>query len=294
MLLLVLFNIILVVVFILTKKFCFVASPAFFTGVRFGTGGLFFLAITKDTWKSFLEFVVQEIRWIFYIVIGFAGGDIVRTQALKVIPSSHASLLATGAPFVALVISYVLLNEPITRRKILGLVIGILGLFPLLSKKIMDAQVPVDFLTSYILFIISVALIVTGGIYSKKLSAKGHDLRTLLAAVLLGVGLCSITTSAFCDVWNEGFFSLLRQNWLEIVVFIGVQNVLGFYLYNYLIKRNSVTIVTFSNLLIPLFTSLVLWWYQLETLDYQFFLAFGMLTIAFIVLMGPFPQQSKF
>lgn len=291
MLLLVLFNFLLALIFILTKKFCFTASPAFFTGLRFGIAGLFFLGISKDTWHSFILFVKQEIKWIFYIALGFAGGDIIRTQALKVIPSSHASLIATGAPCVALIISYFLLNESITRRKIAGLAIGVIGLVPLLSKKVMDTNASSVFLIAYILFIISVALIITGGIYSKKLSAKQYDLRTILAAVMLGAGIIGIGASGLSDEWNHEFFHSLIENWLSIAGFILVQNVFGFYLYNYLVKRNSVTIVTFSNLLIPLFTSMLLWWYQLETLNYEFFFAFGMLIMAFIVLMVPIPKR---
>ena len=286
MLLLIFFNFLLALIYILAKKFCFTASPAFFTGFRFTIAGLFFMSITKDSWHSFFVFIKQEIKWIIYVAVGFATGDIIRTQALKTIPSSHASLLATGAPCVALIISYFLLNEAITLRKIVGLLIGVIGLVPLLSKKIINEPTGI-FLASYIFFIISIALIIIGGIYSKKLSLKRYDLRTILAAVMLGAGMIGISLSGILDLWNYDFFESLIKNWIAIAAFILIQNVFGFYLYNYLLKRNSVTIVTFSNLLIPLFTSILLWWYQLEKLDYEFFFAFGMLIVAFIVLMVP-------
>ncbi len=287
MILLVLFNLLLAGVFILNKKLSGVATPALFTGVRFIVAGIFFYIIQPERIRVFFTFVKNEFWWILYVGIGFAGGDILRTQALKVIPSSHASLLATSSPFVALVISYFILHELVTWRKIGGLLIGIIGLAPLLSKKIMGTHASLEFTTSYLLFLFSIACFVMGGTYSKKLSSKGYPLLSILAAVMSAAGIVGFITSFVTDGWNSGLWLSFVPQWQLVLCFIGAQNILGFFVYNYLVRHNSVTLVTFSNLLIPLFTSIILWWYQLETIEYEFFFAFGMLVIAFIVLMFP-------
>lgn len=295
MILLLIFNFLLALVFILTKKISLIASPAFLTGIRFFTAGMIFNGLRyyfSSATLSFKEFLKINWQKLTLIGVSFALGDILRTQSLQIIPSSHASLLATSAPFLALIISYFLLNESITRRKIAGLLLGIIGLAPLLSKKIMTAHAPMTFITSYLLFMVSTSLIIIGGVYSRKLSAKGCDLLSSLAAFLSIAGIVSLFISAGTDKWSISFFKSITDNWILIFCCIVIQNIIGFYLYNYLIKYNPVTLVTFSNLLVPLFTSIILRFYKLETLEYEFFFGFGMLVIAFIVLMS-FSTPSK-
>lgn len=287
MILLLIFNFLVSVIYILNKKLCFVAAPTLLSALRFFIAGAIFYIIQPLKFKVFKEFVKKNWSIIGSIIIGFAGGDILRTYALKIIPSSHASLLATTSPFIALITSYFMLNEVVTTRKILGLLIGVGGLLPLLIRNMSYVGNSCDFIISYAVFICSLFLFVIGGIYSKKISLKGYSLSSTLAAVMMGSGIggfCIAFISGACTV--QTYYALLDAG-LLILALIVFQNILGFYLYNYLLKYNSVTLVTFSNLLIPLFTAIILWWYQIEVLDYNFLFAFCMLIIAFMIFMLP-------
>lgn len=286
MFLLIGFNFLLAVVYILTKQVAYIATPLFLTGSRFIAAGLFFfLGLDKKEKNSLLYLLNQDYVYFIYICIGWGMGDIFRLYSLQIIPASHASLLATTAPFLALISSYFILGERITCNKVIALFIGVIGLIPLLYKKIASSAQPMGIMASYIYLMISLLALIIAGIYSKKLSSKGYSVSVILAGSLCYVGLGALIMSYILEPWSMAFVQPLLENYKPFISLIFAQNILGFYLYNYLVKIYPVTVVTFANLLIPLFGSLLLWWYGMENLEIEFIFGFFMIAAAFYLLL---------
>ncbi len=99
------------------------------------------LAATLLFWLSERLFIRQSIarsdwpRLILLALFGVALNQMLFFSGLKLTTPIHAALIMTTTPLLILVISFFLREEPITRRKLLGISVGIIGAILLILEK---------------------------------------------------------------------------------------------------------------------------------------------------------------
>jgi drug/metabolite transporter (DMT)-like permease len=100
--------------------------PLIFTGLRAMVGGLILAMIAlksgqplnlENTWRGMLAS-------LFFNVLLFFGSSAI---AVKFLPSGIASILLYAQPVMVGMLAHFLLNEVLTRRKFIGLLVGFLG-----------------------------------------------------------------------------------------------------------------------------------------------------------------------
>lgn len=108
--------------------------PLYFRGFCLSMGGLGMLALARANGHTL---AIPRRYWA--ALAGMALGNIIgwnvlATYGVKLLPSGRAALLGYTMPLWSMVLSVVILKEAITRRRVLGLILGLAGVGFLLGE----------------------------------------------------------------------------------------------------------------------------------------------------------------
>src|SRR5579871_321762 len=166
-----------IVVFCLLWSFAFVAGkvgvtycpPLILLAARFSLAGVLILGIAalrgegwlswRDTWVFAMIGVANNA---LYLGLGYTG--------LKTVSAGLGGLIVSANPVFTAVFAALLLNEQLTWRKIIGLVLGIVGVGAIVWHRM---SVGTDSLHGILFTLASLASIVAGTILFKLLAPKG-------------------------------------------------------------------------------------------------------------------------
>jgi drug/metabolite transporter (DMT)-like permease len=184
-----------VVVFCLLWSFAFVAGkigvtdapPLILLAARFSLAGILILGtwlLRGDPWAlSWRDTVVFAILGIannaLYLGLGYTG--------LKTISAGLGGLIVSANPVFTAVLAALLLHEPLTWRKIAGLLLGVAGVTAIVWHRV---ALGTDSLHGILFTLASLASLVTGTILFKLLAPKGslwigNGVQNLAAGVAL-------------------------------------------------------------------------------------------------------------
>lgn len=250
--------------------------PIYLVGLRMSIAGILLLAyqhfFTNQRLKFHKEHLLLYLQVVmFSIYIPY----ILRFWGLKYMPSYKASLLYNLGPFISYVLGYFFYAERITWHKVIGLIIGFLGLLPTLmaNAPTEEAAGGISFLSWPELSIIaSVSSLAYGWIVLRKL-IKDHRYPPALVngmSMFIG-GLFALITSYLvesqsCIVDSAHFFVILAL----IILF---SNVIGHNLYGLLLRYYTPTFLAFASFLTPIFAALYGWMFLSETIAWHFYLS---------------------
>src|SRR3990172_9701700 len=140
MLLVVILYALLASTFIFAKNVLSFAHPCFTIGFRMIIAGMLLLGYQWATGKI----TIQRSHWwfffkasLFHIYFAF----ILEFWALQYVSALKTTLIYSATPFIGALLSYVLLRERLTWKKICGAVIGIGGLAPVIMAAAMGPEV---------------------------------------------------------------------------------------------------------------------------------------------------------
>lgn len=109
------------------------AKPFFLIAFRMIVAGALMLSFVYFFKRK--QFVVRKKDWglflktaLFHIYISF----IFEFWSLQYLTSSKTNLIYSATPFLAALLSYIILSEKLSIKKTLGMIIGMLGLIPIL------------------------------------------------------------------------------------------------------------------------------------------------------------------
>ena len=188
-------------------------------------------------------------------------GDAFRFMAMVTIPAANSALVSATGPFVTAISAHFLLKEYLTVRKLLALVLGFLSIIPLIINNL--SAIPEDqsihqVLWGYGASFISVLGFVASA-YALKVLTNRLKYPPLTAAgigTIIG-GIVGLGVSWIYEVWTPFPITNMHDAFpYLLLLFIG-HNVIGYPIFAYLINKYPVTLVSFGQLTLPLFTALL-------------------------------------
>ncbi|MBS3949307.1 MAG: DMT family transporter [Peptococcaceae bacterium] len=119
-------------VFPLSKLVLGAIPPTSLAALRFSVGSVCLLGYAVYVFSSQEVFASLRRRWKTYLVLGFIGifmNNFLQNLGLNLSTASSTSLLGTTDPIFAVLLSAVILGEPLTKRKVLGLLAAFIGVY---------------------------------------------------------------------------------------------------------------------------------------------------------------------
>lgn len=243
------------------------STPIFLTGFRMILAGLVLIGYLAFKRKLPQKFTWRHTISIFLLaLLSIYVTNILEFWGLKYLSAGKTCFIYSLSPFIAALLSYFHFGERMTKKKWLGLSIGVLGFIPVIlegsSSEGMSSLFWVFGLPE-----LAIALAAFCSIYGwiiLRILVKDKDGISPLYAngssMLIG-GVLALATSFWTDCWNPipvetGAFPKVLLLTLTMMM---LSNLFCYNLYGYLLKRLTATILSFIGLLSPIFTSIHSW-----------------------------------
>jgi len=259
------------------------STPIFLPGIRMFLGGLALLAY--QYFYANEEFRFKKKHWWLYAQIVFFGvylNYILRFWALDYLTSSKTCFLYNFSPFFSALYSYFIFRESMSKRQWVGLIVGFVGLIPiLLSSTTTEKTVGEFFFLSLpeLAVLVSVALHSYSWIVMRKLVRDKSYSPTLVNGVtMFAGGFLALVTSFIFETGPRVTNILPFAGWLLIVILIS--NVICYNLYGNLLRKYSPTFLSFAGFLSPIFAGFYGWVFLSEHITWHFYIS------GVIVFMG--------
>ncbi len=272
-------------VFIIEKTLLQYAEPLFSMGCRMGFSGLLMLGFHLFFAKKSFH-LEKKFFWKLFL-LGFFNIYLtngLEAWALSRMPAFKTSFIYSLSPFSAAVLSYFIFSERLSIKKFFGLVIGFLGIIPLLLQKTaIERESASLFLLSAPEIAMFIAMIssVYGWIVLKQL------IDDMECPFFVANGVSMILGAFFAFI--HSYFS---ENWipspiinLNIFLFYSllmviISNFVCYNLYGFLLKKFSATFMSFAGFITQLFTPLFGKLFLAEAVPSSFYLSFIVVFVA--------------
>lgn len=272
--------------FPLGKQMLAYTTPIFAVSLRMVLGGLIILAflyfrkqIPKLSKKQLLSMFVLAFFSIY-------ATNILEFWSLMHLSAAKACFLYSLSPFLTAVLSYFHFAEKMTRKKVLGLVIGFLGFLPVIIQ-----QTGTEGLMQAFSFFTWPEIAMFGAVFFSvygwillRIIVRGEDISPPLAnglSMLIGGFLAFGTTLALNPTEP---FPVVSGGWAALIPLVilltFLSNIFCYNLYGYLLKKYTATLLSLFGLLSPVFASFHSWIILKETPSLV------ILGSTFIVLLG--------
>ncbi len=289
---------ILALTFVLGKQVVQLAHPLLVIGMRMTLAGALLLAYI--TWRNWRELILDKADLprvlkvaFFHIYLAF----ICEFWSLQYLPSSRVNLIYSSTPFVAAGLSYWLKGERLSRRQLLALILGLIGIAPNFlstpgeSNAISSSRA---MLTNCVLMISVVSAAYAWFDIEKLMQRYSILLINAFAMLIGGVGALA-TAYCFLEA-QELTISQPAYFAREILLLIVLSNFLFYNLFGWLLQRYSLTLLTFAGLLSPIFGGLYGYMLLNEQIDWKFGLSLSILGIALAIFCKEereYPENLK-
>lgn len=234
----------------------------FFVGMlRALCGGFFLLAYSflrhKKALKSFSlprkgwkDLILFGIFIHAFVMCGFSYG-LQYTDPIKI------CFMFAMCPFVTMILEYFLNQDKLTLQKIIGLIIGLLGLIPVLLKANHGAykNVPVQLeAVGTIVIFASIVFFAYGWIIMKRFLKQHsqHPIELVNGIAMIIGGFVSFLLSLIFANGNLSSMVFTQQFPLLVTAFI-ISSLMTYMIYPYLLKTYSATFLAFAGFLEPAF-----------------------------------------
>ncbi len=235
------------------------ADPLFLIGVRMVVAAPIMLLIHQFQRSN--SFVIKKSDWlwfilvsIFHIFLPFIG----EFWALQYVSSAKTAITYSLTPFVAALLSFLLLKKKISKVQLLGLVIGLLGLVPIFASGDDLAYFAGEFLyisVPEIVLLLSVMSASYAWFIVADLMNKGYGISLINGIAMLIGGFFSLILW-----WLVGDQDPLKGSLSDFVLWTGllivVANIISYNFYGWLLRHISITLMSAIGFLCPIFASL--------------------------------------
>lgn len=234
-------------------------TNAFFLEMmRMLIGGIMLLGLYRMRFGSMVQ--IARIDWpifvqliIFYMYLSYFSSG----WALQYMSSLKANILHAAVPFVSALLAYILVQDRVTPQKIVGMLIGSCGLLTILA--ISDkASIPwgkecAQVSWPELMMFVSIVSTEYGYFLVKRLYDKGYSLLLINGITMFVGGSLSLLSALIFFEHQVVHYSSLGSVLIYATILFFVMNGLDIAFYGTLIKKYSITFLTFANFLSPLF-----------------------------------------
>lgn len=272
-------------VFTIAKVGLNYTEPLFFVGARMMLAGFLMLLVQYIFYRDAFVFKKEHFFRFFKLSLF----NIYLTNAfefwgLKHLTSFKACFIYSLSPFVSALLSYMIFSEKLSLKKWMGLLIGFLGLTPIILS-----QTTLEQTTGHLLFFSFAELSLIGAVFSSVYGwillsqlVKENGYAPFMAngvSMLIG-GTMALLHSGCVESWDPSPVSSWMVFLSAAFALIIISNFICYNLYGELLKRHSATFMSVAGFTTSFFTAFFGWLYLGETITWPFYLS------AFIVFCG--------
>lgn len=246
-------------------------------------GGLILLTYQYFSRPHHFRFKLKH-AWLFFqmIFLGIIINYTLRFWALNYITSSKACFLYNFQPFLASFYSYMLYGSLMTRSQWAGLIIGFLGMIPILiSSSPTEAALGEFLFFSWpeLAILVSVATHSYSWFILRRLvKSKNYTPMMANGISMFTGGFLSLMASLFIDGLPIIDHVVTFSGWLLAVTLIS--NVICYTIYGHLLQKYSPTFLAFAGFITPIFAAIYGWAFLGEVVTWHFYVS------SIIVLSG--------
>lgn len=259
-------------------------SPLILSSMRFTTAGILIFIVAKF---MKLKLSISKKQLINSVIAGFlflTYGNGVFVWSLKYVDSGFAALEAATQPLFVIILMRIIHGNKFNLKSILGVLLGIIGMYLLVSQELMLSQE--NSITGMIMILTCVLSWSFGSIFVAKADLPTNFFISTGYQMITG----GILLFMFSFIIGESWLSPLEWSstvQLSMLLLILFGSIIAFTAFNYLLKVVSTEKVATSAYVNPVI-ALVLGWYILdENITLQSIIA------AIILLTGVYFINSK-
>lgn len=273
--------------FTLSKTALGFSEPFFLIGSRMAFSGL--LLLGYQFWFQPKQFNVAWKHLLPLLALGLISiyiTNIAEIWGLQYMSSAKACLMYSLSPFVAALVAYWVLQERMSNKKWLGLLVGFVGLLPILFVSANPQDLAKDLLIiswPELSIIVAVIASVYGWILLKKIMHQYHYSPILANGFSMLIGGTFALAHSYLsgEAWQP--VPILNQQYgafLECAVWMTlISNIICYNLYGYLLTKYSATFMALAGLITPLFASLFGWYFLNEAITWHFYASMAIFSL---------------
>jgi drug/metabolite transporter (DMT)-like permease len=269
--------------FILIKDAMIQTTALFLIAFRMIYGGLLLLGYQYFFHRDQCKIEKKDL-WLFFktafFMIFFA--FVTDAYSLKFLPSIKANLLWSAQPFISAFLAYILLHEILGFKKIVGLAFGVIGTGVIFMAQEGSSAIPLSELLSFsgpeMIIIMSATSTAYGWFLVKELLDRKYPMVFINGIMMLFGGLMSLVTYFACEGFAAPFYTgpFMRLFWLVSALVFG-SNIIAYNLYGMLLKRFSITFLTFAGFTCPIFGAFFGWMRYGEIISWHYIAALALI-----------------
>ena len=243
------------------NKIAVTALPPFYlAGIRFFTASILLFTIAKVL-KLPLTITNKQLKnsvlaGFFFLVYGNA----VFVWALQYVNSGFAALIAAMHPLFVLVLMRIIDRKKMQKRSIIGITLGILGMYLLVNQK--ELLATENTVLSIVMMLTCVLSWSYGSIFVSKANLPGHYFVVTAYQMLFASAILVMLSLGFGETWTNPleWTTSVQVAMIILIIFGGI---VAFTAFNYLLKKVSTEKVATSSYVNPVI-ALFLGWYFLN------------------------------
>lgn len=256
-------------IFIIEKTCFHYSQPLFLVGSRMFTAGLIMLLYQYYFYPKDFKFNRADLwKFVCLAIFNIYMTNVLEVWALRYMTAFKTCFIYSLSPFLAALLSYFIFREKLSRYQWIGLVIGCIGISPLLFEKKLytNGELHFDLALPELAMLGAVVSSVYGWILMKQLIHHSNYSAFLVNgfSMLVG-GTISLGHSLLVEEWNPIPVNDFQRFFECFVLILVISNLICYNLYGHLLKRYSATFMSFAGFTTPLFTALFGWVYLAET-----------------------------
>lgn len=270
-----------------TLNYC---EPFFLVGSRMLFAGLVLLGYLMIRYKpKAINFKLKHLSGLVLLALSqIYLTNIFEIWAIEHMVSSKACLLYSLSPFVSALVAFLVLKETLSRKKMLGMLIGFMGLLPIIF-----AQTQEEISTGTFLIFTMAELAMVGAVFCSvygwimlKKVMSDYEYSPLLAngiSMTIG-GVLALTHSYIAgENWMPIPVTEVQPFVINTLIMCLISNLICYNLYGHLLKRFTATFMSFAGLVTPLFASLFGFIWLHEMITWHFFVSIALFTLGLII-----------
>ncbi|MFH0898633.1 MAG: DMT family transporter [bacterium] len=277
---------VLAATFILAKQTLAYSNPAFLVGIRFILAGSVLLgyqwivnkksiAVKREDWWKFLLISLYHVYLAFMLEF----------WCLQYVSALKTTIIYSSTPFVVAILAYFVINERLSKMKKIGIAIGFFGLIPTLLVQASGAELAMELFRISIpevLLMISVVSAAYAWFLIVPLMKKGYGVGVINGYAFFMGGLLSMATAVlFYDMSHPVKAIVPFFAWLALLIV--ASNIIFYNLYTWLLKRYSITFLSFTGFLCPCFGTLFDWLFLGGIISWHYFASLCLITIGLYI-----------
>lgn len=265
-------------VFTVSKAGLGYTEPFFFVGSRMLLAGILMLSFQTMFKKEKFALTLERGRRVVLLALfNIYLTNMFEFWGLKYLTSFKTCFIYSLSPFVSALFSYWIFAERMTGKKWIGLIIGFIGLFPiLLNQTDVESSVGHLFFLSWaeISVICAAVCSVYGWILLRQCVNEGGYSPVMANGMSMTVGGALALFHSWC-VENWDPIPVVKfVPFFECTLFlILISNLICYNLYGYLLRRFSATFMSFAGFTTPIFTAIFGWLFLEEAVGLPFYLS---------------------